>query len=127
MALTAVEQVILNGPRNVVVKYTFGGTTGDVTALQLVDASDFGVSNLKIKRVKSVLTGFSGALLWDASTDVDALGLVEGEVDHDFTAFGGLTNTKATGYTGDIMLRTDGYTAAAGEDNSYILLELVKK
>jgi len=126
MALTATEQVINNGDRNLTVKYTFNGTTGDVTVLRLVDVSALGATTVRIMRVHAVLTGFSASLIWDADANIDIMGFNEGEADFDYNFAGGLTNNAGTGVTGDILLRSDGYTAAAGEDNSYIYLELRK-
>ena len=41
MAATATEQVINDGPRNLNLKYTIAGTTGDTAAGDLVDATGF--------------------------------------------------------------------------------------
>ena len=126
MAITVVGQTIHNGSRNLVRKFTFAGTTGDVTVLSLVDASAFSATNLKIMKIHASLSGFSAALVWDATANVDAVGLAEGETTVDYTDIGGLPNNGGTGVTGDILIRTDGYTAAAGEDNGYIILSMKK-
>ena len=126
MALTVTGQTLRDGPRNLVRKFTFGGTTGDVTVLSLVDVSAFSATKVKIMRVHANLSGFSAALVWDATANVDALGLIAGETDADFSDVGGLINNAGTGVTGDILLRSDGYTAAAGEDNGHIILWMKK-
>ena len=64
-------------------------------------------------------------LLWDASTDTIALDLNSGASDlFDFSEFGGLQNTAASGgKTGDIKLTTTGH--ASGD--SYVIVLTVLK
>lgn len=127
MAATATEQVLNNGARNLVLKYTIGGTTGDASAATLVDVSalDATIAELRLDKAQWSLTGFSAKLLWDATTDVDLLELAEGEGEVDFTSIGGLTDDSGTGTTGDVNITTTGYTAAG--DGGTIILHFRKK
>ena len=56
----------------------------------------------------------SATLTWDADTDVPFLSL-NYDNSFDFSTFGGLQNTKATGYTGDVKLEIPATTIAGQE------------
>ena len=117
MAASATQQIIANGPRNLVLKYTIAGTTGDTTAGVLVDVSaldsSIGVNDLKLMSIQAMLTGFTCSLLWDATTDIDLVYIPDEEtVNLDFSKFGGIPNNAGTGATGDVMFTTVGYSAA---------------
>lgn len=111
MPNTITKQTLQNGPRNVVVKATISGDgSGEESATKLIDMSDYTstATYLKIKKVDANLRGFDMTLAWDASTDVDIMSLDDGDSVHDFTEIGGLPNTEASGFTGDIMFTTVG-------------------
>lgn len=128
MAIAATEQILQNGERNLIAKYTFAGTTGDVTALLLTDITAVTATELKIMRIHASLpSSVNLDLLWDATADVDAVGINSEARIQDFTSFGGVVNTKASGWTGSVNLRSDGWTAAAGQDNSHIIIEYRKR
>jgi hypothetical protein len=129
MAATATQQVLNDGHRNLILQYTIGGTTGDLAASVLVDASAFndrdgvalGANSLTLVKVQSSLTGFSAKLLWDATTDVDLVELPSGEnLIQDMTEFGGIKNNSGAASTGDVLLTTTGYTAG-GDGGSFVL------
>ena len=129
MAATATQQVLNDGARNLNLKYTIAGTTGDISATKLVDASTFkdangtalGANSLTLVKVVSSLTGFSAKLAWDATTDVDLVQLPSGEyLEQDFSEFGGIKDNSGTGSTGDVMITTTGYTAS-GDGGSFVL------
>jgi hypothetical protein len=122
MAATATQQILHNGSRNLVLKYTIGGTTGDTTAGVLVDASALGVdSNIRLVGVESSLTGFSCNLLWDATANVSLVELPSDEnYSADFSSFGGIDNNAGSGVTGDVLFTTTGYTAS-GDGGSIVL------
>lgn len=129
MAATATQQIIANGPRNLVLKYTIAGTTGDASAVKLVDISaldsGLGVNGLTLMAVQWGLTGCSAQLLWDATTDVALVELTTGEGSQDYSKFGGIKNNAAAGATGDVMFTTTGYTASG--DGGHIYLWFQKK
>ena len=129
MAATATQQILNDGPRNLNLKYTIAGTTGDISATKLVDASAFndadgnalGANSLTLVKVVSSLTGFSAKLAWDATTDVDLVQLPSGEMlVQDFSEFGGIKDNSGSGSTGDVMITTTGYTAS-GDGGSFVL------
>ena len=124
MAATATQQIISNGPRNLVLKYTIAGTTGDAAAVKLVDISaldaNLGFYDLRLDKASWSLTGFSCKLGWDATTDADLIELSSGWGKVDFTTVGGISNNAGAGITGDVMFTTTGYEAA-GEGGSFVL------
>jgi hypothetical protein len=116
MAAIATQQVIHNGLRNLVLKYTIDGPDGDASAKQLLDLnaldSTLGVGGLKFERAQWALTGFSCKLSWDAAPEVDFLEMPsdkEGSID--LSDVGGVVN-NGTEQTGDVMFTTTGYVAA---------------
>ena len=125
MAATATQQIIANGPRNLVLKYTIAGTTGDAAAVKLVDVSaldaNIGVNGLTLMYAQAGLTGFSCKLAWDATTDVDLIEIPsDNHTDVDFSRFGGVKNNAGAGATGDVMFTTTGYTAAGNGGHIYL-------
>ncbi len=133
MAATATEQVINDGSRNLNIKYTIAGTTGDAAAVKLVDVSDFvdangatlGANSLTLIGIEASLTGFSCKLVWDATANVDLVEIPSDEpINQDFRRFGGIKDNSGSGSTGDVMFTTTGYTASA--DGGSIFLEFKK-
>ena len=124
MAVAATQQIIADGPRNLVLKYTFTGTTGDMAAVILVNVSGFvddegtalGANSLTLMGVQASLIGFSAALLWEAATDIPLISIPDGTpINQDFSKFGGIKDNSTTTSTGDVVITTTGWTAAAGE------------
>lgn len=134
MAATATEQVINDGPRNLSLKYTIAGTSGDASATKLVDVSDFvdaegntlGANSLTLIGVDASLTGFSCKLSWDATTDVDLVEIPSDEpkFKQDYSRIGGIKDDSGAGSTGDVMFTTTGYTASG--DGGHIFLKFKK-
>lgn len=127
MADAVTSQTLLDGPRNVVMKFTnLSDGTGE-SAVTKVDVSALGGSpgEVKINRVKFTTQGMAVRMLWDATTDelimdlpADRSGML------DFTNTGGLINNAGAGVTGDIRFTTIGHTAG---DSYMVELEMVKK
>ena len=130
MTQIATQQVISNGPRNLVLKYTIDGVSpfGDVTADTLVDISsldsNIGVGGYRLERATWSLTGMSANLSWEGATDVDLLELANGDGSVDFSDMGGITN-NASLPTGNVVYTTTGYGTAG--DGGSIILEFKKK
>ena len=124
MAATATQQIIANGPRNLVLKYTIAGTTGDASAVKLVDVSaldpGIGVNGLTLMGVQWGLTGCSLQLLWDAAANVALVECTAGEGAQDFSKFGGVKNNAGASATGDVMFTTTGYTASGDGGHVYL-------
>ena len=128
MAATTTQQILNNGSRNLVLKYTIAGTTGDVTNGKLVDMSaldsSLGIGGLKLTRAQWSLTGFSCKLAWDGGPDVDLLELSSGDGSVDYTDIGGIVN-NATQQSGDVLITTTDY--GAGGEGGHFILEFKKR
>ncbi len=133
MAATATQQIINDGNRNLNLKYTIAGTTGDVTNSILVNVSGFndaegnslGANALTLVGINASLTGFSVNLLWDATANVELLEIPSDEpYTRDFRSFGGIKDNSGSGSTGDILITTTGYTASG--DGGHIYLKFKK-
>lgn len=98
-------QIILDGPRNVVVK----ATNTALEAGTLLDAStlDPPCTRLNIDRVWFTTEDIATIILeWEATVDV-VVAVLHGQQDFCFDFFGGLTNDAGAGVTGNIL-----YTAS---------------
>lgn len=124
MADAVSSQILIDGPRQVVVKLTnLSDGTGESAVLKVdVSALTGAPTAVKIRRVHYSVTGMVATLLWDATTDVRILDL-SGYGTLDFDSFGGLTNNGGTGVTGDILLTTTGHSSG---DSYSIILEMAK-
>ena len=124
MADAVSSQTILDGGRNVVMKFTnTSDGTGEASVTKVdVSALNGAPSFVNIEKIHYSVNGMVARLLWDATTDVTIVDLA-GDGCFDFTGFGGLQNNAGTGVTGDIQLTTVGHTAG---DSYTIILEMKK-
>lgn len=130
MADTVTSQTIINGPRNLIMKFTNESDGTGESAVKKVDAQSATFANqgvvpgvhLKIARVTFTVSGGELRMQWDASsaTDIDILAYTGTQ---DYTFFGGLTNPNAAGATGSILFTTVGFVSGS----SYtVVLEMLK-
>jgi hypothetical protein len=124
MADAVSSQKIIDGDRNVVMKFTnTSDGTGEAAVLKVdVSALNGAPSRVKIEKIRYSVAGMVVRLLWDATTDVTIVDL-QGDGCLDCTGFGGLPNNAGTGITGDIMLTTVGHTSG---DSYTLILEMSK-
>lgn len=126
MADAVASQTLFDGPKFAVMKFTnVSDGTGEAAVLKVdVSALAGAPSEVKINKVHYSTSGMAVRILWDATTDVDALLLASDQTGClDFTSFGGLKNNAGTGKTGDIMFTTVGHTSG---DIYTVILELAK-
>jgi hypothetical protein len=125
MADAVTSQTIIDGPRNVVMKFTnLSDGTGESAVLKVdVSALSGAPTSVSVVRVHYAVVGMVATLLWDANTDVRILDLA-GNGTFDLEAFGGLPNNASTGVTGDILLTTTGHSSG---DSYSIVLEMRKQ
>lgn len=124
MADAVSSQTIIDGARNVVMKFTnLSDGTGESAVVKVdVSALQGAPSRVDIQRIHYNVNGMVVTMLWDATTDVPIMEL-SGYGCFDFCHFGGLTNNAGTGVTGDISFTTTGATAG---DSYSIVLEMTK-
>jgi hypothetical protein len=125
MADAVTSQTLVDGERNVVMKFTnLSDGTGESAVLKVdVSALSGSPSSVSIQRIIYSVFGMNVTLLWDATTDVRIVELGGNTGTLDFCSFGGLQNNAGAGVTGDILLTTTGHTSG---DSYSIILEMRK-
>lgn len=124
MSDAVTSQTLIDGDKNVVMKFTNLSDGSGESAIKKVDVSALNgaPTKVKIRKIHYSVAGMVATLLWDADTDVRIMDL-QGDGCFDASGFGGLYNNAGTGVTGDIMLTTTGHTSG---DSYTILLEMEK-
>lgn len=135
MANSLEQQIVSEGPRNVVVKLTGILDTSDITQLPAININSFTTNE---PRTMGVLSGFrvdsvewsmskdlEVQLFWDSNAPQQILPLA-GRGEMCATHYGGLQpNQTRSGYSGNINLITNGYVGGTVQNFS-IILELIK-
>ncbi len=131
MADALTSQVIQDGARTAILKFTNISDGTGQTAAVLVDVSTLtsdpqtgaARTGVTLQTITFSNIGMGVELLWDATTNVPLLNLPQDWEDTmDFSAFG-IPNNSAAGKTGDIVVTTVGATAA---DTYLLVLTLTK-
>ena len=135
MADTVLNSTVFDGTKKLITHYNVvsdstGGTTKivDVSALQYSRGGTVGSACAKVRLVKinfnvSITAPVDAIrLAWDADTDV-VFQTLAGEMAFDYSSFGGLKNTEATGYTGDVNLTLP---ACSNGDTGTVVCEWIK-
>jgi hypothetical protein len=126
MADAVTTQVLVDGPKTSVLKFTNVSDGTGESAVVKVDVSTLAGAPTKVKITQCWYStdGMSVDILFDATADVLAFTAPAGMTDHmDFRCFGGIQNNAGTGVTGDIAFTTRGHTAG---DTYSIILEVSK-
>ena len=135
MADTVTSQTIEDTPHKLVMKFTNTSDGTGESAVQKVDVSAFTAgsridsttvstcTDVRIDKIYYNNSGMSVKLLWDATTDVEAIHLKDTHGEFDFSSFGGLKNNSGSGKTGDIMFTTVGHS---NTDFYWVVLEMTK-
>lgn len=121
MADAVTSQILVDGERNVVMKFTNVSDGTGETAVLKVDVSTLAgaPASVKITRIDYDISGMAVNVLWDATADVSAIVLSTGQFSLDFGVMGGLPNNAGAGVTGDILFSTIGHTL--GDTYSIVL------
>ena len=112
MADTVLNTTVFDGGKKLITHYNVvsdnsGSTTKivDVSALSTNPATGAACSRVRLIKVSfnvSVTAPVDAIRMqWDADTDV-VFQTLAGEMEYDYSSFGGLQNTDATGVTGDV-------------------------
>lgn len=128
-------QILVDGPRNVVVKLDGILDTADITSTVVVDPALLSAldnngtlpTRLVLDKVSyNVETGLAVNLYWDATTPLLISSLVTSGDDLEFKEFGGLYNNAGAGVTGKITYTTQGWSS--GTILSFnVILEMRKR
>jgi len=132
MANSTSVQVILDGPRNTIVKVEGTLDASDLSYAAVIDPAALSdmvpgvkASTFRIRRLWfEIEGGFSAVLYWDATTP-RRIAELTGTDSKDYSWFGGLLNNAGAddGYTGKIGLATKGWSNLKSYN---LVLELVK-
>ena len=131
MADTVLNTTVFDGAKKLITHYNVvSDSTGGTT--KIVDVSALASNNGKTcKTVRLNKINFNVSvtaqvdsirMLWDADTDV-VFQTLNGEMEYDYSSFGGLKNTEATGFTGDVNVTLP---ACANGDSATIVCEWIK-
>ena len=132
MADTVLNTTVFDGSKKLITHYNVvsdgsGGTT------KIVDVSGLNTNNQKsCVKVRLNKVSFNVSVTaqvdalrmnWDNSgTNVDFL-TMNGEMEYDYSSFGGLPNTEATNFTGDVNITLPACTAG---DSATVVCEWIK-
>ena len=133
MADTVLNTTVFDGAKRLITHYNVvsdgsGGTTKivDVSGLSTNPATGAACSKVRLVKVSCnvSITAQVDALrlAWDADTDV-AFQTLNGEMEFDYSDFGGLKNTEATNFTGDVNVTLP---ACSNGDSATIVCEWIK-
>jgi len=131
MADALTSQVIQDGPRSAILKFTNISDGTGQSGVVLVDVSSLSsdpltnqvCNGVTLQSISYSNVGTGVELLWDANANVPLLNLLQNWSDQlDFSDYG-IPNNSGTGRTGDILITTTGATAG---DAYFLLLTLTK-
>ena len=131
MADTVLNTTVFDGAKKLITHYNVvSDSTGGTT--KIVDVSGLNSNNGKTcKTVRLNKISFNVSvtapvdairMLWDADTDV-VFQTLNGEMEYDYSSFGGLKNTEATGFTGDVNITLP---ACSNGDSATVVCEWIK-
>ena len=130
MADAVTSQIIFDGARSVIMKFTnVSDGTGETAAVKvnvsaLTRYQGQACTSVNITKLDAMTVGMGVDILWDATTDVVCATLGSDQfISFDFNHFGGITNNAGAGKTGNILFTTVG--AALG-DRYTVVLEMTK-
>ena len=131
MADTVLNTKVFDGAKKLITHYNVVSDSSGSTT-KIVDVSTLASNNGKTcKTVRLNKVSFNVSvtaqvdalrMLWDATTDV-AFQTLNGEMEYDYSSFGGLKNTEASGYTGDVNITLP---ACTNGDTATVVCEWIK-
>lgn len=132
MANSLTTQILEEGPRNVIIKIAGVLDTSDQALTTAIDVSTINQGGkgptpdtVRIDHIDySISDQLEVQLWWDATTDVIIMPIA-GRGRMTFWNFGGLTNNAGAGKTGNVLIKTTGYTS--GTQVFSVILECVKQ
>ena len=131
MADTVLNTTVFDGSKKLITHYNVvsdnsGSTTKivDVSALASNNGKTCKTLRLNNGRFNVSVTAPADAIRmqWDADTDVVVQSLA-GEMEYDYSSFGGLKNTEATNFTGDVNITLP---ACSSGDTGTVVCEWIK-
>ena len=132
MANSVTTQILEEGPRNVIIKIAGVLDTSDQASTVAIDVTTINQggkgptpATVRIDHIDySISDQLEVQLAWDATTPAVIMPIA-GRGRMTFWNFGGLTNNAGAGKTGNVLLKTTGYTS--GTQVFSVILECVKQ
>jgi hypothetical protein len=132
MADTVLNTTVFDGSKKLITHYNVVSDSSGSTT-KIVDVSELAKSpagktctKVRLNKVSfnvSVTAPVDAIrMLWDADTDV-VFQTLAGEMEYDYSSFGGLKNTEATNFTGDVNVTLP---ACSNGDSATIVCEWIK-
>ena len=131
MADTVLNTTVFDGAKKLITHYNVVSDNAGSTT-KIVDVSGLTSNNGKTcKTVRLNKVSFNVSVTapadairmqWDADTDV-VFQTLNGEMEYDYSSFGGLKNNKASSYTGDVNLTLPACTSG---DSATVVCEWIK-
>ena len=131
MADTVLNTTVFDGSKKLITHYNVvsdssGGTTKIVDVSALASNNGKTCKTVRLNKVSCNVSVTAPAdalrMQWDATTDVVFQSL-NGEMEYDYSDFGGLKNNKASSYTGDVNLTLP---ACSAGDTGTVVCEWIK-
>ena len=131
MADTVLNTTVFDGSKKLITHYNVvsdnsGGTTKIVDVSALATNNGKACTKVRLNKVSfnvSVTAQVDALrMVWDATSDVVFL-TMNGEMEYDYSSFGGLKNTEASGFTGDVNITLPACTAG---DTATVVCEWIK-
>ena len=129
---TVLNTTVFDGAKKLITHYNVVSGDGEGSTTKIVDVSGLATNNGKTcKTVRLNKVSFNVSVTapadairmqWDADTDI-VFQTLAGEMEYDYSSFGGLKNTEATGFTGDVNVVIPACTAG---DTGTIVCEWIK-
>ena len=129
---TVLNTTVFDGGKKLITHYNVVLGDGEGSTTKIVDVSGLNSNNGKTcKTVRLNKVSFNVSVTapvdairmqWDATTDV-VFQTLEGEMAFDYSDFGGLKNTEASGFTGDVNVVLP---ACSAGDTGTIVCEWIK-
>ena len=133
MADTVLNNIVFQGDKKLITHYNVvsdsAGSTTKIVDVSALAKSPAGKSCLTVRLNKvsfnvSVTAPVDAIRMqWDATTDV-VFQTLAGEMEYDYSSFGGLKNTEASGFTGDVNVVLP---ACTNGDSATIVCEWIKE
>ena len=134
MADTVLNTTVFDGAKKLITHYNVVSGDGEGSTTKIVDVSELAKSpagktctKVRLNKVSfnvSVTAPVDAIrMLWDADSDV-VFQTLAGEMEYDYSSFGGLKNTEATNFTGDVNVTLP---ACSNGDSATIVCEWIKE
>ena len=128
---TVLNTTVFDGAKKVITHYNVVSGDGEGSTTKIVDVSELNSNNGKTcKTVRLNKVSFSVSvtapadairMVWDGSDVV--FQTLNGEMEYDYSSFGGLKNNKASSYSGDVNLTLPACTTG---DTGTVVCEWIK-